>query len=449
MKFIPRPYQEEIIDWQNSKHRQGTWCFMGGGKTVSTLTTIQSKLDAGKLSSPALILAPLRVAQSTWPSEVEKWDHLGLTVQPIVGDMRARQLALSKTADVYTTNYENIPWLVEQGRKFDLIVADEATKLKSFRLRQGGKRAAALGKIAHSGCSQFWALTGLPAPNGLMDMWGQTWFLDKGCALGRTFTAFRDRWFHRHYSEFGFIPRQNADKEILAKIQHLYLSLKAEDYFDVSNVVHSVLPVSLPNRARRAYDEMERHMLTNVNGKTIGAVSAADRTIKALQAANGAIYSEDGWERLHDEKLMILERLIADWQGESVLVAYHFKHDAERILKSIKGARLLDKDPKTIEDWNKGKIPVLLAHPQSAGHGLNLQYGGRVLVFFGHWWSLEDRSQIIERIGPVRQIQVGFNRTVHIYDIVAEDTVDESVLERHKTKREINDILMDLKRRRE
>ena len=426
---------------------------MGGGKTVATLTSISKRFKEGSLRRPVLVIAPLRVAQSTWPDEVKVWDHLSnLEVRCITGNPADRALILkSKNTNIFTINYENLPWLVEQGNwNFDLVVADEMTKLKSFRLRQGGSRARALGHVAHSNVKEFWGLTGTPAPNGLLDLWGQTWFLDKGERLGRTFSGFTDRWFNPHWSGFGYVPRHNADKEIKERLSDIYLSVKAEDYFPVTVPIFSSIFVDLPSRARKMYKDMEREMLSEIGDKEISAVSAADKSLKCLQIANGAIYNEDrtNFAEIHDEKLQTLERLINDWQGENVLIAYHFKHDAIRLLRTFKKARLLDKNPETICQWNRGEIPILLVHPQSAGHGLNLQHGGRVLVFFGHWWNNEEREQVIERIGPVRQAQSGYTRTVHVYDILSRDTVDEIVQERHKTKKEINDLLLGLKNKR-
>lgn len=451
--FSPREYQEKIIGWQLDQRRNGVWCFMGGGKTVATLTTIDTLFKERKIKRPALIIAPLRVAQSTWPDEVTKWDHLSdLEVQPITGSVLSRTNALkNKNANIFTINYENIPWLVEQGDwNYQLIASDESTKLKSFRLRQGGSRAQALAKVAHRHCTNFFELTGTPAPNGLIDLWGQAWFLDGGLRLGKTFTAFLHRWFTPHWSGFGWMPRQNADKEIKELLADLYLSVKAEDYFPITQPIYNQLRVELPAKVRSIYRDMEREMLMNINDRDVSAVSAADRSLKCLQICNGAIYNEGNtsFTELHDAKLEALERLVADWQGEPVLVAYHFKHDLQRLQQAFKKGRVLDKDPKTIRDWNAGKIPLLFAHPQSAGHGLNLQDGGRIIVFFGHWWNNEEREQIIERLGPVRQEQAGHPRSVFLYDIIATDTVDELVSERHKSKREVNELLLDMKKRR-
>lgn len=449
--YTPREYQEKITHWQQDKARNGVWCFMGGGKTVSTLTTISDGFKSGKIKRPVLVLAPLKVAQSTWVDEVYKWEHLSdLSVRAICGGVAERKAALlDKNANIFTINYENIPWLIEQGNwKYDLIVADEMTRLKSFRLRQGGSRAQALGKVAHRNCTQFFGLTGNPAPNGHIDLWGQTWFLDGGLRLGRTFRAYTQRWFTPHWSGFGLMPRKGADVEIKERLKDIYLPVNAEDYFPITEPVYTQLRVDMPDKARKVYTELEKEMLTSLNDREVSAVSAADRSIKCLQMCNGAIYNEDktSYIELHDAKLDALERLIDDWQGEPIIVAYHFKHDLYRLQKAFKKGKVLDNNPQTIRDWNAGKISLLFAHPQSAGHGLNLQDGGRIIVFFGHWWSNDERSQIIERIGPVRQQQAGYNRLVYHYDIICNDTVDELVIERHKSKREINDLLLDLKK---
>lgn len=454
MKFEPRPYQKMIIDWQLEKKRNGVWCFMGGGKTISTLTTLNTQYKEGTLKHPTLIIAPLRVAQNTWPDEAKKWEHLdNIELQCISGNIKERTKALeNKNANVFTINYENIPWLVHSTKWFfDKIVADESTKLKSFRLRQGGMRSGMLAKVAHRGSAYFDELTGTPAPNGLLDLWGQAWFLDKGVRLGSSYSAFTQRWFKQHYSGFGYVPLPNAEREINERLKDLYLPVRAEDFFPVTRPIFARINVTLPKKAMTLYKEMEKKMLIELENETIRASNAADKTCKCLQISNGSLYREDSkeYDELHDVKLQALESIVNELSGEPIIVAYHFIADRERITKAFKQARVMDQNPQTIREWNAGQIRMLLAHPQSAGHGLNLQDGGRIVVFFGHWWNNEEREQIIERVGPVRQEQSGHPRTVFVYDIVAEDTIDELVLERHESKREINEILLGLKKRRE
>lgn len=456
--FNPREYQHAIIDHMLALPRSAAWAGMGMGKTLATLTTI----DILEITEPgpALVLAPLRVAASTWPDEAKKWAHLrNVEVSAVIGTPEERRAALKRPASVYTTNYDNLPWLIEHlGDKwpFRKVVADESTKLKSFRLRQGGLRAQALGRVAHCKVDRFIELTGTPSPNGLQDLWGQAWFLDKGVRLGLSYEAFKSRWFQsiqvgadRHAVRLDPLPF--AHEQIIGKLQDLCLSLDARDYFDIAEPIVNVVRVDLPVRARKHYQNLEREMFAEIDGAEIEAFNAASRTIKCLQLANGAIYTDDtcsAWSEVHDAKLQALDEIIEEAAGMPVLVAYHFKSDLARLLKAFPKGRHLDKDPQTIRDWNAGKIPVLFAHPASAGHGLNLQDGGNILAFYGHWWDLEQYQQIIERIGPTRQAQAGHNRPVFIYHIIAADTVDELVMARRESKREVQDLLLEAMKRR-
>ncbi len=447
--FTPREYQNLIIDHIVNNDRCAVWAGMGMGKTSSTLTAVEALKFVD--DAPTLVLAPLRVANTTWPEEAEKWSHTsGMKVVPITGTAAQRKQAMHTRADLYTTNYESLPWLIEQyGDRwpFRNVVADESTKLKGFRLRQGGMRARMLAQVAHTKINRFVELTGTPSPNGLEDLWGQMWFIDKGQRLGRTFSGFRERWFRPHPSGFGSLPTHNAQDEIQKLLKDVCLTVEAKDWFDLKAPIVNNIYVDLPARVRKHYEDMEKKMFAELDtGHELEAFNAAARTIKCLQMANGAIYTDDKasqWQTLHDEKLQALEEIVEESGGEPILVAYHFKPDLARLKKHFPKGRELDKNPQTLKDWNAGRIPLLFAHPQSAGHGLNLQDGGRILVFFGHWWNLEERLQIIERIGPTRQLQAGHNRNVFIHNIIAKGTVDEQVIERVETKREVQDILMD------
>ena len=451
--FTPRAYQHQARAHLLSVDRCALWAGMGLGKTVTTLTMLNDlQLIDPK---PTLVLAPLRVATTTWPDEVKKWEHLsGCEVVPVVGNAKERAAALRWDAPIYTTNYDQLPWLVDHfGDKwpFGTVVADESTRLKSFRLRQGGKRAQALAQVAHTKVSRFIQLTGTPSPNGLADLWGQMWFLDRGQRLGRTFSAFRERWFQQSFDGFGMTPLAHAMSEIQEKLKDICLTIDPKDHFDLKEPIVNNIYIDLPVKARKQYLDMEKQMFAEIEGEGIEAFNAAARTIKCLQLANGAAYFGDSnaeWKEVHHAKLEALEDVIEEAAGMPVLVAYHFRSDAARIQRAFPMARTLDKDPGTITDWNKGKIKLLLAHPASAGHGLNLQDGGNILCFFGHWWNLEERMQIIERIGPVRQLQSGYDRPMYIHNIIARDTVDELVIERVETKREVQDILLDAMKRR-
>lgn len=448
--FTPRPYQRLIIERIISQPRCAIFAGMGMGKTSSTLFAIEY-LQTVEGMGPALVLAPLRVAASTWPQEAAKWTNLSLGVLPIVGDAKARQKAISTPSRVYSINYENIPWLIEalDGKwPFEMIVADESTRLKSFRL--GGKtvRARALAQVAFRS-KRFVELTGTPAPNGLLDLWGQTWFIDHGQRLGRSFGAYAAHYFRpvkvgRSPFAVRYDPMEWAQGAIEDRLADVALSLDAADWFPIEKPIFAEIPVELPESSRKIYAELQRNFYVELQGKEIEAVNAAALSSKCLQAASGVLYHAAAeWVKIHDAKIDALKSIIEEANGAPVLVAYHWKADATRILKAIPGARILDKDPKTIAAWNAGKIPVLLAHPASAGHGLNLQDGGNILVFFSLWWNLEYYQQIIERIGPTRQSQAGHPRPVFIYHIIAKDTLDETVLARMETKREVQDLLLE------
>ena len=455
MKFCPRPYQTMIRDHILDVPRCAIWAGMGMGKTTSTLDAIDTLALID--DAPVLVLAPLRVARSTWPQEAAKWDHLkAMNITPIVGSESERHLAIKLDAQIHTMNYENLEWLVSYwGNRwpYRTVVADESTKLKGFRLRQGGKRAQALGRVSHTKIKRFVQLTGTPSPNGLSDLWGQAWYLDAGQRLGRTFTAFEQRWFRTAPNGFGLVALPHAQAEIQDKLRDLCLTVDAKDWFDLREPIVNNIFVDLPAKARKHYAEMEKEMFTCIEIHDVEAFGAAARTIKCLQIANGAAYvgeSNTEWKELHDVKLQALQSIVEEAAGASVLVAYHFKSDLVRLMRAFPQGKSLDSDPDTIRRWNAGHISILFAHPASAGHGLNLQDGGNILVYFGHWWNLEERMQILERIGPTRQMQAGHDRAVFVHNIIARDTVDELVIERVQSKRAVQDILLDaMKRRRQ
>lgn len=450
----PRPYQKLVTDHLLDNARCAGWSSMGTGKTRATLDAV----DILQLvdDRPVLVVAPLRVARSTWPDEVRKWSHLRhLSVTPVVGSERERLASLRYDSNLYCTNFEQLPWLISHYEKrawpFATVVIDEATKLKGFRLRQGTQRAKALASVAHTKVKRFIELTGTPAPNGLADLWGQMWFLDRGQRLGKTYDAFRQRWFEKSYDGYSINPKEYAQEQIQRALADLCLTIDAKDWFDLKEPIITNIYVDLPAKARALYEDMEKRMFMELEEHQVEAFGAAARTVKCLQIANGAAYvGESGteWRDIHDAKLDALDDILEEAGGMPVLVAYNFKSDLARLKKAFPKGRQLDADPQTITDWNAGKISVLFAHPASAGHGLNLQDGGNILVFFGHDWNLENRLQIIERIGPTRQMQAGHDRAMFIYNIIAKDTVDEMVLERVESKREVQDILLDAMKRR-
>jgi len=455
-KFTPRPYQSAITKYILENPRCAVYADMGLGKTCATLNAIDGLMILGEVdaSRPVLVIAPKRVAVSTWPDEVRKWQHLShIRVEPITGTAPQREAALRQPAEVYTINYEQLAWLVAHygdGWPFRVVIADESTKLKGFRLRQGGQRAGALGKVAHSRVDRLVELTGTPSPNGLQDLWGQLWFIDRGHRLGRSYQAYIDRWFKQGFDGYSVVALPHAQAEIQALIGDVCIRIDAHDHFNLAEPIRNVIEVDLPGEARRIYDNMEKQMYMELAGAEVEAFSAAARTMKCLQIANGAAYTDDAgtWAEIHDQKIQALAEVI-DGAGAPVLVAYHFKSDLVRLQAAFPKGRALDADPKTIRDWNAGKIPILFAHPASAGHGLNLQDGGNVLVFFSLNWNLEEHQQIIERIGPTRQMQAGHDRPVFIHYILARRTVDQLVLARLETKRDVQDLLLEAMKERQ
>lgn len=444
-EFVPHPHQEQALGHVYANRRCALWMPMGGGKTSTTLTALEN-LDAVEDVFPALVLAPLRVARSTWPEEVEKWSHLaGRKVSVITGTERQRTEAAKREADIYTTNYEQIPWLIKfYGDKwpFRTIVADELTRLKSFRLRQGGSRAQALSKVAFGPGTRFIGLTGTPAPNGLKDLWGQVYFIDKGQRLGQSFSAFEMRWFRKGHDGFSLQPLDHAQAEIEERLRDVCLTVTG---LQVDQPIVQPVWVDLIPSVRQVYTAMEKEAFAVIADQGVEAVNAAVRLNKCLQIANGALYVDDAgsWERVHDAKLDALESIIEEANGAPVLVAYNFKSDLERLRSRFRNARVLDADPDTIRQWNAGKIQILLAHPASAGHGLNLADGGNIIAFFGVNWNLEEHAQIIERIGPQRQKQAGYDRPVFVYPILARKTVDELVMRRLESKKSVQEVLLE------
>jgi SNF2 family DNA or RNA helicase len=449
-KFTPHEYQKDIIRHIVSVPRSATFASMGTGKTASTLTALE-QLSLVEDVYPVLIIAPLRVAKTTWPDEVAKWsDFARLKVSVITGTAKAREAACKQSADICTINFENIPWLVAHygdAWPFKTVVFDELTRAKSYRTRQGSKRAKALGSIAHTHIKRFIGLTGTPSPNGLADLWGQMWFLDRGDRLGRTYSAFEARWFTKGWDGFSIKPMAHSQKEIEDKIKDLCLTVTG---LPVDEPIYNPIYVDLPPDARALYRDMEKEMFAEIEEFGVEALNAAARTTKIHQISNGALYVDDkgDWREVHKAKIEALESIIEEAAGMPVLVAYHFKSDLARLQAAFPQAKVLDANPKTIHDWNEGKIPILLAHPASGGHGLSLQYGSNIMAFFSVSWNLEEHMQIIERIGPQRQAQAGFKRPVFVHYILAKDTVDEMILERLKTKKTVQNVLLDAMKRR-
>lgn len=428
MKFIPRSYQKIAIEKILAAPTVGLFLEMGLGKTVSTLTAILELLYDRFEVFKVLIIAPLRVAESTWSSEIEKWDHIqGLKIAKVLGNEKQRIAALNQKADIWIINRENTEWLVNYyGRKwpFDMVIIDELSSFKNPR----SKRFRALRKVRPF-IKRIVGLTGTPVPNGLIDLWAQIYLLDQGERLGKTLTGYRNRYFdpgrRNQNIIFEWIPKPFAEEVIYDKISDICVSMKSEDWLQLPEQIDNVVLIELPEKARRQYEQLEKELFLPLAGSDVTAANAAVLTNKLLQIANGAIYDENGEAKeIHIAKLDALEEIIEAANGKPVLVVYSYKHDLDRIktrLRSYK-PRTLDK-PQDIKDWNAGKIQVLLLHPASGGHGLNLQAGGNIIVWFGLTWNLEWYQQTNARLH--RQ---GQTERVIVHHIVAKGTMDENVL---------------------
>lgn len=445
MRFVPHDDQREAIAHLTGLRRAGLWMPMGGGKTVVTLSALLN-LDLVEPVFPVLVLAPLRVARSTWPDEIAKWEHTSrLRVSVVTGSVAERTAALraEPVAQIYTMNYDNLPWLQEYFGKnwpFRTVISDESTRLKSHRLRQGGKRTSALGKVAFGPVTRFYGLTGTPSPNGVKDLWGPTWFMDRGERLGSSYTAFEHRWFRPADSGYGIVPFDHSQGEIEDKLKDICLTVRGEP---VEDAIVSPVYVDLPPAARDLYRQMEKEAFVAIGKYGTEALNSAIKINKCLQIASGILFDDTKVaHEIHKAKIEALESVIEEAAGAPVLVSYNFVPDLERLRKHFRHARVLDTDPKTIRDWNAGRINLLLAHPASAGHGLNMAEGGNILARFGFDWNLENYMQILERIGPNRQRQAGLKRRVYDYPIIARGTFDEVVLDRLGGKISVQDALL-------
>ena len=403
------------------------WIWAWVDKTVITLTAVNELIYDRFEVSRVLVIAPKRVAEDTWTREHKKWDHLReLRISKVLGTAAQRLRALEQDADVYVIGRDNVVWLVDHYSKkkhwpFDMIVIDE---LSSFKNPQA-KRFRALRKIL--GVTQrVVGLTGTPSPNGLMDLWAQVYLLDRGERLGRTIGAYREKYFRagarNGYVVYKWEPLKGAKEQIEEKISDICVSMSAADYLTLPERIDNVIPVKLTDAEMELYKRMEQDQLLQIEDSDVVALNAAAVMTKLLQIANGSVYSMDGTVvNIHDAKLEALQEII-DTTDSPVLVFYSFKHDLDKILEAVSGARVLN-GPEDIRDWNDGKVQVLLAHPASVGYGLNLQEGGHTIVWYGLTWSLELYQQANARL--YRQ---GQEKPVIIHHLIAEGTVDEQVM---------------------
>ena len=435
MKFTPHEYQKYCIEYIKTHNVSALFLDMGLGKTVTTLTALRDMMLDDVSVSKVLVIAPLRVARDTWPAEVEKWDHLSdLDVSVIVGTAKERTAALNHSAMIYVVNRENVKWLVDYYESnglrwdFDCVVIDELSSFKNYQ----SQRFKWLRKVRPF-VKRWIGLTGTPTSNGLMDLWAEIGILDGGERLGRFIGRYRDAYFKPGSMNpstgvvFSYIPRPGAEEQIYDRISDMTISMKALDYLDMPECVYVDHKVEMSEPERRLYDQLKKDLIIPLEDGDIDAANAASLSNKLLQMSNGAVYDENGEARtIHSRKLEMLEDLIESANGQPVLIAYWFKHDRERILSHLTAAGYSPRDireSQDIKDWNAGNIPVALIHPAGAGHGLNIQEGGHILIWFGLTWSLELYQQTNARLW--RQ---GQKQTVTIHHIITANTVDEDVL---------------------
>lgn len=426
MKYTPYQYQSYAEKFVLEHEAAGLFLDMGLGKTAITLSACEKLLrdyfDVDKL----LVIAPLLPAKETWPDELAKWDHLeGLTYSLVVGSEQERIAALQTEADFYIINRENVVWLVDYYKKrwpFDMVVIDELSSFKSSK----SQRFRALRK-ARKYIKRIVGLTGTPAPNGLLDLWSQVYLLDEGQRLGKTLTVYRDTYFTPgrrgpNGVVYEWLPKEGAREAIFEKLSDLCISMKTEDYVDLPEKLFIRHNVRLPDKAVKQYKQLEKDMLLPFADGDIDAATAAILTNKLLQMAGGAVYDENGNVKvIHDAKLERLDQLIEEANGQPVLVFYNYQHELERLQARYPNAVHV-KEGNVVKRWNAKEIPLLLANPASAGHGLNLQFGGHIIVWYSPTWNLEFYQQANKRLHRRGQAE-----TVLIHNMVASGTMDERV----------------------
>ena len=440
MKYLPHEYQRYATEYIKSHPIAAVFLSMGLGKTSITLSALMDLLfDEFKIHK-VLIVAPLRVARTTWPEEIQKWDHLKmLTYSVAVGTEQERLQALSRKADIYIINRENVPWLVEKTYfDYDMLVIDELSSFKSWQ----SKRFKALMKVRPL-VKRIVGLTGTPSSNGLMDLFAEFNVLDMGERLGRFIGRYRDTYFlpdkRNGFVVYSYKPQADAEERIYKKISDITISMKADNFLKMPELVSTEVSVALSKKEKKIYDRMKKELVLKSDVGEITASNTAALTGKLMQMANGAVYGDDGKiAEIHGRKLDALEDIVESANGNSVLVAYWYKHDLERIMRRFPEAEVISSD-EAVAKWNRGDIQLGLIHPAAAGHGLNLQAGGSHLVWFGLTWSLELYQQTNARLH--RQGQK--SETVVIQHIVTKGTIESRILKALKRKDTSQEALLE------
>ena len=439
MRYVAHNYQNYAKDFILAHKVSALFLDCGLGKTITTLTAINELMYDSFEISKVLIIAPLRVAQSTWKDEIEKWDHLNfLRYSIVVGDEKERLKALKQNSDIYIINRENVDWLVTKSGidfNFDMLVIDELSSFKSHT----SKRFKSLLKIRPY-FERVVGLTGTPSSNGLMDLWAEFRVLDLGERLGRYITHYRNEYFLPDKRNgaviFSYKPQPNAEERIYRRLADMTISMKSTEYLKMPELILNELEINLDEEDQMKYKKFKKEMVMTIQEKEIDAINAASLSNKLIQLANGSIYDEDKkFYKVHNKKLDKLEEIIESANGKPVLVAYWFKADKERIEKRFKVREIKTADD--IKQWNMGMINLALIHPASAGHGLNLQSGGFTLVWFSLTWSLELYQQTNARL--YRQ---GQKDTVVIHHLITKNTIDEDIMKSLKRKDKTQEALM-------
>ena len=451
MKFDPHPYQAHCTDQIIKLPALALWLDMGLGKSVITLTAVsQLKYDYLQVRK-CLIIAPKKVAEATWQNEAQKWDHLRhLRIATILGSQQQRLRALASTADVYIINRDNVQWLVDYYQHdwpFDMVVLDESSSFKNWQAKRWKKLKAVRPRI-----SRLLELTGTPSPRDLIDLWAQIYLLDCGERLGKTIGSFRERYFdpdkRNATTIFTYKPKNGTEEAVKSLLADICISMKAEDYISLPDMLEDDIPVVLDPAAAKAYGKLEHDLLLPLaDGEEIAAPTAATLTNKLLQLCNGAIYDADhAVHEIHQCKIDAFMELIEQLRGQHALVFYNYQHDRDRILQALTSSGLNVRafsTPADADDWNAGKIDILLAHPASCAYGLNLQQGGHHIIWFGLNWSLELVQQANARLH--RQ---GQQEPVIVHRLVVQGGVDEDVVNALRNKDQVQEkLLQSLKAR--
>ncbi len=445
MKYIPHPYQKYCIERVIHDPAVALLLDMGLGKTVICLTAVNDLIYNRFAVGRVLIIAPKRVAEGTWSREAEKWDHLkNLRVITVLGTEKQRIRSLNMPGDIWIINRENVPWITDyyaQEWPFDMVIIDEATSFKSSQ----SKRWKALRRVRPK-ISRIVELTGTPAPNGLIDLWAQIFLLDGGQRLGKTIGGFRERYFEadkRNATQiFSYKPKEEAENAIKQLIGDICVSMKAEDYLQLPDVVIDDITVILDAKSQKRYTELEREMLLQVDDTIIDAAGAAALSNKLLQLCNGAVYdSERNTVDIHSCKIEAFLELVEQLNGQPALVFYNFQHDLARLEEVLAKTGLRVRKlsgPQDEAAWNDRQIDILLAHPASCAYGLNLQDGGNHVVWFGLNWSLELYQQANKRLHRQGQTQ-----KVIIHRLIVRGGRDEDVISALQDKGDTQEALIE------